>query len=357
MLTYDAIVVGGGFFGCQIAIELRRLGLARVALLEREAQIMQRASQWNQARVHRGYHYPRDTVTGLRSAQSYRRFIEEFASCVAPTGLMHYAIARNSKITATQFEQFCRSIDIPLWSPALDMKMSLDFDLIEAVYRVEETVFNCHQLATIIREKIAAYNINLLLQQEVIAVKPSQRTIVETQYESFSAPLIFNTTYAALDQWDITLHARLKREWVELALIAPPAALGGGGLTVMDGSYFSIMPFPSRGCHSLSHVRYTPIQSWTDKADMPQIKEYGLHPSITGVAMKNDVSRYLPAFKHVNISQSFFDVKAVLVETEATDARPILLERNFPDCGIYSILGAKIDNIYDVLDSLPALLH
>ena len=69
----DALVVGGGFYGCGIAAALRqRHGLARVLVVERETDLLARASYVNQARVHNGYHYPRSFMTAYRSRVSRR---------------------------------------------------------------------------------------------------------------------------------------------------------------------------------------------------------------------------------------------------------------------------------------------
>jgi glycine/D-amino acid oxidase-like deaminating enzyme len=40
----EAAVVGAGYFGCRVALHLRKLGFSRVLLLDRENAIMQRAS-------------------------------------------------------------------------------------------------------------------------------------------------------------------------------------------------------------------------------------------------------------------------------------------------------------------------
>lgn len=52
--TVDAIVVGAGFFGLRIAIQLRELGFESIVVFETESEAMQRASLVNQARVHNG---------------------------------------------------------------------------------------------------------------------------------------------------------------------------------------------------------------------------------------------------------------------------------------------------------------
>src|SRR5271167_4848375 len=67
---WDVVVAGGGFFGCMVALDARTR-FQRVLLVERETELLQRASYANQARVHNGYHYPRSLLTGLRSAVSF----------------------------------------------------------------------------------------------------------------------------------------------------------------------------------------------------------------------------------------------------------------------------------------------
>lgn len=51
---------------------------------------------------------------------------------------------------------------------------------------------------------------------------------------------------------------------------------------------------------------------------------------------------------------SLFEVKTILVKNEGDDRRSILFERHENLAGCYSILGGKIDNIYDVLEKLDA---
>ena len=78
----DALVIGGGFYGCSIALALRRdFGLKRVMLVERESALMGRASYVNQARLHNGYHYPRSLTTAYRSRANLPRFTAEHPDC------------------------------------------------------------------------------------------------------------------------------------------------------------------------------------------------------------------------------------------------------------------------------------
>jgi len=67
LLECQDLVVGGGFFGCSLAVHLRDAGGGEVVLVEVGAVLLQRASYTNQARVHTGYHYPRSLLSALRS--------------------------------------------------------------------------------------------------------------------------------------------------------------------------------------------------------------------------------------------------------------------------------------------------
>src|SRR3954454_420403 len=111
---HDAVVIGGGFYGCSLALYLAQRGY-RVIVVEQEPQLLQRASYSNQARVHNGYHYPRSFMTAMRSVVNFPRFLSDFGECIHNSFEKLYAIAAiGSKVNAYQFEQFCRNIGSPI---------------------------------------------------------------------------------------------------------------------------------------------------------------------------------------------------------------------------------------------------
>src|SRR5262245_29350554 len=93
LVRTDALIVGGGMFGCWLALDLARRGLS-VVVLEREDALLRRASYNNQARVHNGYHYPRSILTGLRSRVNSSRFLSEFSDCVDTSFQMYYCVGK-----------------------------------------------------------------------------------------------------------------------------------------------------------------------------------------------------------------------------------------------------------------------
>jgi hypothetical protein len=105
------------------------------------------------------------------------------------------------------------------------------------------------------------------------------------------------------------------------------------------------MPFPPSGLHSLSHVRYTPHEASFEDDRLIPVKTNGL-------AMLRDAARYMRCLSQAKIVQSIFEIKAVLHRNESDDGRPILIERSDEGGRVVSILGAKIDNVFDLQDFL-----
>jgi glycine/D-amino acid oxidase-like deaminating enzyme len=366
--SVDALVIGGGFYGCVIAAYLARArGMKHVSLIEQMPGIMQRASYHNQARVHGGYHYPRSFTTAYRSRQNYPRFLHEWPSAIRRDFVKLYAIARHqSKVTPRQFERFCHAIGAPLELADERQHALFEARYIEAVYRVEECAFDATKLAAQAEKELAALGVQCQFERRVthLYVDPPHGYRCEVHHADGSrtqlrARTIFNCSYSGLNQlggdYQPTRRA-LKHELTEMALIEPPADLNGLGVTVMDGPFFSTMPFPARGLHTLSHVRYTPHRHWADSASYDPYRaltDTDTPPSRAD-RMIRDASRYLPALQDARQVGSLYEIKTILTKNEADDGRPILFEahQNLPGC--YSILGSKIDTIYDVLERLDA---
>jgi hypothetical protein len=153
----------------------------------------------------------------------------------------------------------------------------------------------------------------------------------------------------------------LKHEIAEMCLVKLPEHLKDFSVTIMDGPFFSIMPFPSRGLHTLSHVRYTPHESWLDTDSTPQHRHSAhdyfskLTISTNYKKMYADVVRYIPALKDMKLVDTIRDVKTVLQKSEDSDSRPILLNPHFGMRNYTCIMGGKLDNIYDVFEDLRLL--
>lgn len=362
MRTFDAVIVGGGFFGCSISCHMAQR-LKSVLVLEREDTLFSRASYTNQARIHNGYHYPRSLNTAYRSHANFGGFVKDYHEAVVSDFTNLYCVARqNSKVTARQFERFCTIIGAP-WKPARREHAQLfNNRLIEAVYEVVEYAFDSTVLRQIIERAMAVSGVEVRCGAEAASVQtePGAAIVHLADGEEIRTRYLFNCSYAGLKYIPgLSEHCRtaIKTELTEMALIEPPTQLKGLGVTVMCGPFFSMMPFPSRALHTLSHVRYTPHCSWLD-TDPDSVNPRDAMRNYAGGsksrAMLLDSQRYLPSLAGSPIIDSLWESKAVLVRNELDDGRPILMERSQSAPNVYSIMGGKLDNIYDVIQRLSA---
>lgn len=193
MTTVDALIIGGGIFGCHAAIHLARQG-KKVVLVEQEAELIKRASIVNQARLHAGYHYPRSIATAKTSDNYIQRFRDEFGDCINDSYVHYYAIARRGSLTdAAQFQHFCDYLNLPC--ERTENHPAFNYDQLEAVFAAHEDSFDPPLLAARYREMVASYAyIDVRLSTRVAAVKRVELQSSRTPFDDSQVAIQFNHT-------------------------------------------------------------------------------------------------------------------------------------------------------------------
>ncbi|EES89906.1 conserved hypothetical protein [Helicobacter canadensis MIT 98-5491] len=345
-----------------LGIELKKR-FKKVLIIEKEEDILRRASLINQARVHGGYHYPRSLVTAARSLKNFDRFCKDFSEAIKKDFEKYYVISRiGSKTNARQFYQIFQKMNAPISKAPNHIYNFFNRDMIEEIFCVREYAFNANILREILSHQLKKLNCEILLDLEVKSVNHRNNEIeVATQKQSFFADHVFNCTYAGLNKIlknsNLPL-LNLKSEVTEMALIEIPEEIRNLSFTIMDGEFFSIMPYPaykhSNGCLStLSHVRYTPHSSWLDTKHfhdgysvLKNTKESNF------IYMLKSAMRFIPLIEKSNYINSLFEIKVVSINNENDDGRPIVFTKDYGIKNFSNILGGKIDNIYDILGVL-----
>jgi glycine/D-amino acid oxidase-like deaminating enzyme len=353
----DYLIVGGGFYGCCLALYLRSIS-ARVLLVEAGDTLMNRASRVNQARVHTGFHYPRSALTAVKSMVLHRRFMRDFPEAVVDDFQMLYAIARKrSKISAKRFFRMFRDMGAPIRLATPSQIALFNRDMVEDVFVCAEAAFDYTILRRLMSERLNRAGVEIRMSTSVESLVCGKDFVCAelSDGSEIIARYAFNVTYSninnVLNRAQLPC-AKLKHELAEIALVEPPEELRGLGVTVMDGSFFSCMPYPAEGLYSLSHVRYTPHESWVDELDSRSLESRMEFASTQSRVqhMIHDARRYAPCLARAAPRKSLYEVKTVLTKNERDDGRPILYQQNPSDSRVVSILGGKIDNIYELFD-------
>jgi glycine/D-amino acid oxidase-like deaminating enzyme len=365
---YDTIIIGGGFYGLNVALFLRdELGVKNILVIEKEKTLMSRASYVNQARVHMGYHYPRSILTAYRSAINFPRFVSEYNGAIVNNFDKYYAISKIlSKINGKQFVEFSRKINVEIDDAPVSIKKLFNDRLTDGIYKVKEYAFDSYKLRDLLVARVNEKpGITIALGEEVKKLEEQQASIrVKSNVQIYEAESVISCVYSQLN----SLHRAsgidllpLKHEIAEMCLVELPKGLDDFSVTVMDGPFFSIMPFPTRNLHTLSHVRYTPHESWTDDQDTP-VNRRNAHRYFSRLNFKTnyqkmyaDVVRYIPELKDMKLVDTISEVKTVLRKSEGDDSRPILFRPHFGMQNYTCIMGGKLDNIYDVFEDLRVL--
>ena len=357
----DYLVIGGGFYGIALALFLRSVS-KNIVVVEAGDDVLSRASRVNQARVHTGFHYPRSILTAVKSMTLHRRFARDFPDAVVGNFQMLYAIARyRSKVSAKRFHRMFRDIGAPIMPAGPSQAALFNSQVVDAVFACAEFAFDHAALRRHLLRRLDDVGLRVELNTSVEALEEREDAVVATlaNGREVTARFAFNVTYAHLNEMlrrAGLATAALKYEITEIALCTPPEELRGFGVTVMDGPFFSTMPYPAEALHSLTHVRYTPHRSWTDVSDQRPpyaiLTEYEKRSRVQH--MIADGKRYLPCLSGAEWRRSLFDVKTVLLKNEIDDGRPILFHRHPRTSRVISILGGKIDNIYDLFELLSS---
>ena len=350
----EILVVGGGFFGMYISEYLAIKGHG-VTIVEREADFMQRASFRNQARVHNGYHYPRSILTALRSKASYPQFIAEFKDCIDDSFEHYYMISNTlSKTSAQQFQNFCERVGLICRPAPRSIKSLVNPQYIEDVFTVEEFAFNAHKLKDKMIERIQRVGIKFHLGQEIDSIQKRGGKFFAGELGGFH--MVFNCTYAMINSIirKSGLEAiPLKHQLTEMALVKMPSELGNMGMIIMDGPFFSLMPFPcKKGLHSFSHVHYTPHIEY----DENYFKDTSFFDKIAKESawkcMLQDAIRYIPLLSECRYQESLWEIKTFSPTNDHNDSRPILFRPDYGFKGFHQIIGGKMDNVYDIINEI-----
>ena len=366
--SYDRVVIGGGLFGAYSALILKNLGHS-VLIVEQGSELMSRASMVNQARLHTGLHYPRSIVTARESLGYYLKFRQRFPSAVFDFRQIYAVSTHNSKTSSRDFLDFVN-------------RLGLDFEVIQhdryfnpgtvaLALKVEEPTFD----AKILREEILSEiefepNIKLSLNTAVIGGRLSNKgsTLSLSNGSKVETKGVVIAAYAGINPIRESLGLQglpLSFELAEIVLGSVSHEMSGLGFTVMDGPFWSMMPFGNSGSVSLTSVGITPLQkskslpifqcqslrTGCSPLRLSDCNTCPVKPSSAVVHQVQQMSLFLKNQDFFTPIRSLFTVKSTLNTTEVDDARPTLIQKE-RDSKTWTVFSGKVSTLFDLEGAL-----
>lgn len=371
-MKYDKIIIGAGLYGVYSAWYCAKKG-ENILVLECDSAPFKRATYINQARVHQGYHYPRSISTAVKSAGYFEKFNKDYEFCINSEFNKVYATsAEYSWTSGSQFKKFCNAAGIQ----CEEMNPSKFFKdgMCDGVFLTREYTYDAELLKNyFMREIEDMKNIRMEFSVKINSIESDESyyRVKCEGLEEFETPFLFNATYASTNQiLDMVGFEKfkIKYELCEIILCDVNEKLSEYGFTVMDGPFFSIMPFGKTGIHSLTSVTFTPhMTSYDPVPTFPcQEKSRGFcSPKFLGNCndciakpqsaypyMSNLARKYLKDEYEFSYKESLFSMKPILMTSEIDDSRPTVVRVYSEKPKFVGVLSGKINTVYDLNEVL-----
>jgi len=367
-MQYDKIIIGAGLYGLYSALFCGKMGES-VLVLECDTAPFCRATYINQARVHQGYHYPRSISTALKSAGYFEKFNRDYGFCVNSEFKKIYATsAMYSWTSGEQFKKFCMAANIPC--EEMHPEKFFKPGMCDGVFETREFAYDAMILKNYLLEQLQPlknvkieYGVRIQKIEklsDVYELDLGNKHVVQTGF-------LLNATYASTNQ---ILHMLgyekfgIKYELCEIILCEVNDKLREYGFTVMDGPFFSIMPFGETGLHSLTSVTFTPhttsydalptfsCQGMSDGFCSPKFlgncNDCKAKPETAFPYMASLARKYLKDEYGFTYHSSLFSMKPILMSSEIDDSRPTVIRTYSKNPTCVGVLSGKINTVYDL---------
>jgi hypothetical protein len=364
-------IIGGGIFGSLASIKIAsKFPSVAVHLYESSPDLLKLASRVNQARLHTGMHYPRDFNTAASAYADYEKFYSEFGDALKPIE-QYYGIA--SKDTLTTPDDFLRLASL-IKLPYKEVNPNLFFKdkKVDLLIQVPESTIETDVLRKIIKQKIYENkNISVFYSSEILQIRNEREITFNDEIHNYDN--IISTTYASSIKFGEMLNIKLPKFHYQLCevLFGESKKLNNIGITLMDGKFWSTMPFGFSNLHTLTSVLYTPVlensgggllvcqnkHSKCGKGVTEDCNDCIFRPKSINELIINDYSKYIKEKYFFKYKYSEFVLKTVLSSTKGTtEGRPSQIFSNDSNNN-HIIFSGKIGSVVTTIEDLLARIE
>lgn len=332
--TQKIAVVGGGWYGCHIAVQLLATGF-EVFLYEAEDRIFSKASGHNQFRLHQGFHYPRSKLTRYQSSQGFHRFVQHYPDFSLPTPGGNLYLVPHLE-TVLDFETFIDIMNSSGLSFETVEEVPLGLNGIEGAVSVQERVLNT---STAIQYFSDALGSRIRFGHQVKQVKQS-RTHLSIDGTPFD--WVIDATWGHLEQdknvyFEPTLLLYLDPKGFEDAL------------TLVDGDLWSLYPTEEDKVFTLSQVGHTRLGRFSSPAEANQLLRSITTAEVAWISAKmlDSVAEHFPGIRDMEQIGHQLSMKSKKVSR--SDSRASSFQVSGRKISVFS---GKIDAVFSVTDAI-----
>jgi hypothetical protein len=322
-------IIGGGWVGCHLTNILKKNH--NVTLFEKNDSIFNGTSNYNQNRLHYGYHYGRNHKTRELCKNTFYRFINDYGVCVSDVNKNFYCIPQKKSLL--DLESYLRIFyDYPT------EKCVHEFTNTEGCILTNEKHINPDKAKLFFEKELEG-----LIKYEHI----DNNRLIEL---SSTSDFVIDTTNNFMGLIDDDFYYELTLTLIYNKL----KQTGYDSVTFVDGDLFSIYPYKDNK-YTLTDVKLTPLKRFTTIDELEIFKK-----SITSEYIDNKVTEFeknvyhlIPNFKEFFEYDSYFLSIKSKINDESGNRYPVIKKRD----NIISCFTGKIQGIYVIGDYIKKLMN
>lgn len=282
-------VLGGGFYGCHIALMLKQAG-HEVELHESRGNIFLGASGSIPARIHQGFHYPRSRMTRAACHEHSEAFMALYGQFTHSIPVNIYAIAKHHSLV--DFDQYVGSLKnevsfVPIHDPA-----EYGLENVEGALLTGERHIVTNDVADFFRKELDGIIKTNMLPGEV---------------DSGKWDFTIDCTFCANDSAGVDRY-----EPCLVPLLEGPTFRA---ITIMDGPFPSLYPWNEKeGLCSLSSAKWTPFRKDCKTWESANFILSGLSKNEIDAQTDNmiaSMAEFYPAVRHYKVVGHMLSIRAM----------------------------------------------
>ena len=328
------IIIGTGWFGLYSALLLQEKH--DVIIIEKNKDIFNNSSYYNQNRLHLGFHYVRNSKTRKMCKKNFNRFKKLNLSEKIENNI--YLISKHSLVDYDTFKSIYSYENYDFKEVENKNFKNIDGNCLI----VGEEYINSEKTKNFFKNKIKC---KILFEKKVTNVNINETPYVILENgDKYYADLILDCSYNSLGLSELNY----KYEMTITLLYKKKPDFNFGALTIMDGDFLSIYPRDiEKNLYTLTDVEFTPLFTSNKISD---VNNYILEDEILDEVkknMENKTEYYYQDFKsNFEYHGYFLANKTKLLSN--SDSRECIIENK--NNKLITINCGKIIGIFEMED-------